>query len=53
MEQNPGGQFMVIIVSTDYLLGRSEKIVVEVSGLTEEQISHITCIVKDLEKTNG
>ena len=39
-------------VSTDYLLGRSERRVVEVSNLTEEQISHITSIVNDLGKLN-
>ena len=40
-------------VSTDYLLGRSERRVIEVSNLTEEQISHITSIVRDLGQTNG
>lgn len=40
-------------VSTDYLLGRSERRVVEISNLTEEQISHIISIVNDLEKLNG
>ena len=39
-------------VSTDYLLGRSEKRVIDVSRLTEGQISHLTGIVKDLEKSN-
>ena len=39
-------------VSTDYLLGRSEKRVVEVSNLTSEQISHIMSIVNDLKKLN-
>lgn len=39
-------------VSTDYLLGRSERRVVEVSNLTDEQISHITSIVNDLGKLN-
>jgi transcriptional regulator with XRE-family HTH domain len=39
-------------VSTDYLLGRSERRVVEVSNLTDEQISHITSIVSDLGKLN-
>ena len=39
-------------VSTDYLLGRSEKRVIEVSNLTDEQISHITSIVNDLGKLN-
>ena len=40
-------------VSTDYLLGRSEKRVIEVSRLNEEQISHIASIVRDLEKLNS
>ena len=40
-------------VSADYLLGRSEKRVIEVSNLTDEQISHITSIVNDFEKLNG
>lgn len=40
-------------VSTDYLLGRSERRVVEISNLTEEQISHITSIINDLGKLNG
>lgn len=39
-------------VSTDYLLGRSERRIVEVSNLTDEQISHITSIVNDLGKLN-
>ena len=39
-------------VSTDYLLGRNERRVVEVSNLTDEQISHITSIVNDLGKLN-
>ena len=40
-------------VSTDYLLGRSERRVVEVSNLTENQISHITSIINDLGKLNS
>ena len=40
-------------VSTDYLLGRSERRTVEVSNLTEEQISHIASIINDLGKLNG
>ena len=40
-------------VSTDYLLGRVEKRVVDVSNLTEEQICHITSIIKDLAKLNN
>ncbi len=39
-------------VSTDYLLGRSERRVIEVSKLTEEQISHITYIVENFKKLN-
>ena len=40
-------------VSTDYLLGRSERRVIEVSNLTAEQINHIASIVSDLQKANG
>ena len=40
-------------VSTDYLLGRVEKRVVDVSNLTEEQVCHITSIIKDLAKLNN
>ena len=40
-------------VSTDYLLGRSERKVVEVSRLTDEQIGHITTIINDFAKLNG
>ena len=39
-------------VSTDYLLGRSEKRVIEVSNLTDEQIFHIASIVNDLGMLN-
>ena len=39
-------------VSTDYLLGRSEKRVVEVSSLTDEQIAHLASLVDDLMKLN-
>ena len=39
-------------VSTDYLLGRSEKRVVEVSGLTDEQISLLVSLIDDLTKLN-
>ena len=39
-------------VSTDYLLGRSEKRVVEVSSLTDEQIAYILCLVEDLATLN-
>lgn len=39
-------------VSTDYLLGRSDKRAVEVSGLTLEQIAHIASLVDDLTMLN-
>ena len=39
-------------VSTDYLLGRSDKRVIEVSNLTDEQITHLVSLVDDLTKLN-
>ena len=39
-------------VSTDYLLGRSDKRVIEVSKLTDEQITHIVSLVDDLTMLN-
>lgn len=39
-------------VGTDYLLGRSEKIVIDVSSLTEEQIAHLISLVDDLTTLN-
>lgn len=39
-------------VSTDYLLGLSERKHVEVDGLTAEQIAHIQLLVDDLRKVN-
>ncbi len=39
-------------VSTDYVLGRNEKTYIDVSGLTDEQISHISLIVSDMSKLN-
>ena len=39
-------------VTTDYVLGRTEKITIDVSKLTDEQISHISLIVRDMEKLN-
>ena len=39
-------------VTTDYVLGRNEKTYIDVSGLTDEQISHISLIVSDLSKLN-
>ena len=39
-------------VSTDYLLGRSEKRVIEVSNLTDDQIAHLVSLVDDLRMLN-
>ena len=39
-------------VTTDYVLGRTEKITIDVSELTYEQISHISLIVRDMAKLN-
>ncbi len=39
-------------VSTDYILGREEKNYMDVSGLSNEQISHISLIVSDLAESN-
>lgn len=39
-------------VTTDYVLGRNEKTYIDVSGLTNEQISHISLIVSDISKLN-
>ena len=39
-------------VSTDYLLGRSDKRVIEVSNLTDEQITHLVSLIEDLTKLN-
>lgn len=35
-------------VSTDYLLGREERTLLDVSRLTENQIGHISLIIDDL-----
>ena len=37
-------------VSTDYLLGRTERRVLDVSMLTDKQIDHISLLVNDLSK---
>ena len=37
-------------VTTDYVLGRTEKTYIDVTGLTYEQISHISLIVSDILK---
>lgn len=35
-------------VTTDYILGRNELVYLDVSGLSDEQISHVALIVSDL-----
>ena len=40
-------------VTTDYLLGRTQTITVDVSGLTKNQISHISHIISDFEEMNS
>ena len=40
-------------VSTDYLLGRDERLTIEVSNLTEIQIAHIVSFIDDLSKLNN
>ena len=39
-------------VTTDYVLGRSDTTSLNVSGLTKEQIAHISLIIEDLKKVN-
>ena len=39
-------------VTTDYLLGLSEKHTLDTTGLTEIQISHIQSIINDLREIN-
>lgn len=39
-------------VSTDYLLGRERKLVINAEGLTEEQLTHVQILVDDLRKAN-
>ena len=39
-------------VTTDYLLGRSERPCIDVSGLSEEQMGHVALIISDFEKLN-
>ena len=37
-------------VTTDYVLGRSEDARIDVSGLTTEQIGHISLLINDLKR---
>lgn len=36
-------------ISADYLLGLSDKLTIDVSGLTNEQILHIQAVINDLK----
>ena len=40
----------VLPVSTDYLLGRDEQRVIDVTGLSENSIQHIQFIIDDIKK---
>ena len=40
-------------VTTDYLLGRTQAVTIDVSGLTKSQISHISHIISDFEEINN
>lgn len=37
-------------VSTDYMLGKSDRITINVDGLSIEEVSHLEQLVKDLKK---
>lgn len=37
-------------VTTDYLLGRDERKLINVSALTDEEIAHLSMIINDLSK---
>ena len=39
----------VFCVTTDYILGRSDRAYIDVTGLTTEQVAHISLVVKDLK----
>lgn len=37
-------------VSTDYLLGLNQQKYIEVSGLTDQQLAHVTAIINDIQR---
>ena len=43
----------VFRVTTDYVLGRSDDTRLDVSGLTTEQIGHLSLIIEDIKRANG
>ena len=40
-------------VSADYLLGREEKTVLEIEGLSDMQIAHLRLLINDLRSVNA
>lgn len=40
-------------VSTDFLLGLNECKYIEISGLTDTQISHVSAIIEDIQNSNS
>ena len=42
----------VFKVKTDFLLGREEKVYLDVTGLTDEQKGYISLMVKEFERLN-
>jgi transcriptional regulator with XRE-family HTH domain len=40
-------------VSTDYLLDRDERVLLDVTGLTEQQFAHLQQLARDLQQSNG
>ena len=43
----------VFAVTTDYLLGREESALLNVSDLTDEQRGHLSLLIDDLARLNG
>ena len=39
-------------VSTDYILGLEQRKYIEISGLTDRQLAHITAIIDDIRHNN-
>ncbi|MDE6639659.1 MAG: helix-turn-helix domain-containing protein [Acetatifactor sp.] len=40
-------------VSTDYLLGLDQRKYIEVSGLTDQQLAHVTAIINDIQRRDN
>lgn len=39
-------------VSTDFMLGLDQRKFIEISGLTDQQLAHVTMIIDDIRGTN-